>query len=183
MYQLVYCFELPQWTDNSTKQWPKQRRTYLFFLYNKNSSGWWSRLGVIAQGTTGAPGSLSLDVAPSLVCGSYPHSHKMTPETWCIERILKTGTRGKAKEACQLTLFPFKALLQKHTPWHLLCISLVWSGLCHLWRRLANVVLISPAHCHLQQKLSWVRRKGMAVALGMNWGQNSHCGIMVPPPH
>lgn len=100
---------------------------YFFFLSRKNSSGWQSRLGVIVQNTTGDPGSLCLCVPPSLVCSSHPHGQKMALEIICIERILKTERRGKAKEACQLTLLSFQEFSQKLPQWHLLYTSLIRS--------------------------------------------------------
>ena len=85
----------------------------LFFLHNKNCSGWQSRCGGTAQDATGDPGSLCLCVPSSLVCGSHSHGQKMAPETLCTGRTLKTEIRGKAKEAFWLTLLPFKELSRK----------------------------------------------------------------------
>lgn len=126
-------------------------RVYLFFLHNKNSSVWQSRFGLIAQDITGEPGPFCLCVPPSLACGFHPHGHKMAPKTLCIERILKTGRRGKAKEASSLLCSLLRNFSRNsHDD---ICYISHWSDLCYLYlqERLVNVVFIHPAHCHLQQ--------------------------------
>ena len=66
---------------------------YFFLLNKENSSGWQSRLGVIAQDTIGDTDSLCFFFVPSpLTCDPHSHGQKTALETVHIERTLKTGS-------------------------------------------------------------------------------------------
>lgn len=67
--------------------------------------------------------TLCLSVPSSLVCGSHAHGRKGAPETLRTGKILRTRRRQKAREACWLTLLPFKELSQKKETGHLLSIT------------------------------------------------------------
>lgn len=110
------------------KQWRTQSRGVFLFLDNKNSSGWPSRLGKVAQDTTGDSDTLCLCILPSLACGSHPHGPRGLLKL-CIARTLKTGGRGKAKEAWQPTWLPLGNVLETHTMTFAREISLVISML------------------------------------------------------
>lgn len=133
------------------KQWRKQSRGLFIFLDNKNSSGWPSRLGMIAQDTTGDPDTLCLCILLSLAGGSHPHGHKRATETLCIARTLKTGGRGKAKEVWQPTWLPFRKFSRNSHMAFDREISLVLSVLTLFRREVGKCSFIRPAHCHPPQ--------------------------------
>lgn len=67
--------------------------------------------------------TVCLSVPSSLECGSHARGRKVALETRCPGKILRTGRRQKAREACWLTLLPFKELSQKLETGHLLSIT------------------------------------------------------------